>query len=90
MKILHKQGKRWLKKGQANEGNLSLCCTKCLTIARDKQSFHWEHTMNQFMLGHCECPSGSEWEASERYVLEECTQRGTEMASLAKTRERSI
>lgn len=46
--------------------------------------------MNQFMLGHCECPTGSEWEASERYVLEDWTQRGTEMASLAKVQERSM
>lgn len=46
--------------------------------------------MNQFMLGHCKCPTGSEWEASERYVLEERTQRGTDVASLAKVQERSM
>lgn len=43
--------------------------------------------MNQFMTCLCNCPTGSEWEASERYALEEWTQRGAEMASLAKVQE---
>lgn len=45
--------------------------------------------MNQFMTCLCNCPTGSEWEASERYALEEWTQRGAEMASLAKVQEGS-
>lgn len=46
--------------------------------------------MNQFMTCLCNCPTGSEWEASERYALEEWTQRGAEMASLAKVQEGSM
>lgn len=46
--------------------------------------------MNQFMTCLCNCPTGSEWEASERYALEEWTQRGAEMASLAKVQEGSV
>lgn len=46
--------------------------------------------MNQFMTCLCNCPTGSEWEASERYALEEWTQRGAEMASLAKVQQGSM
>lgn len=46
--------------------------------------------MNEFMFCLCKCPTGSEWEASERYALEEWTQRGADMASLANVQEGSM